>query len=69
MNTFSLPKSLRALFTVASLLLIATVHAHAQGCVTSGTSCGAPEIDGSLATSGLALITGAVFLVRGRRKR
>jgi hypothetical protein len=69
MNTLSLPRSLRSLFMVATLLLIATVRAHAQGCVTQGTSCGAPEIDASLATSGFTLVTGAIFLVRGRRKR
>jgi hypothetical protein len=69
MNTFSLPRPLRTLFTVAILLLIASVRAHAQtGCVDNPASC-APEIDASLASSGFALITGAIFLIRGRRKR
>jgi hypothetical protein len=71
MNTFSLPRPLRTLFTVATLLLIASVRAHAQtGCVNGAdpTNC-APEIDASLASSGFALITGAIFLIRGRRKR
>jgi len=70
MNTFSFPRYLRALFTVATLLLIACVRAHAQtGCVTPGDPACAPEIDASLASSGFALITGAIFLIRGRRKR
>jgi hypothetical protein len=69
MHTFSLPRPLRILFTVVTLLLIASVRAHAQGCVTTGTDCGAPEIDASLASSGFTLITGAIFLIRGRRKR
>ena len=69
MNTFSIPRPLRTLLTVATLFLIAAVRAHAQtGCVTGDPSC-APEIDGSLASSGFALITGAIFLIRGRRKR
>jgi hypothetical protein len=67
MNNLALTRSLRTLFTLAALLLIATVRAHAEGCVTTGTSC-APEIDASLASSGFALITGAIFLIRGRRK-
>jgi hypothetical protein len=64
------PKLVRSLFTVSLLLLTAFAHAHAQnGCVSSGSSSCAPEIDPSLATSGTALIAGLALLIRGRRKR
>jgi hypothetical protein len=69
MNNLALRRSFRTLFTVATLLLIATVRAHAQnGCVVDGSQNCTPEIDASLASSGLALITGSIFLIRGRRK-
>jgi hypothetical protein len=69
MNTVTLPRFLRTLFTIAILLLIVSVRAHAQnGCVVDGSTDCVPEIDASLTSSGLALITGAIFLIRGRRK-
>jgi|GEM_PF-6564670 len=62
--------SFRTLFMMAFLLVSAYAHAHAQdGCVSSGSTGCAPEIDPSLATSGTALLAGLVLLVRGRRKR
>jgi len=70
MKNLAMRRSFRTLFSIVALLLIATVSAHAQsGCVVDGSQNCAPEIDASLASSGLALITGGIFLLRGRRKR
>lgn len=68
MNSPSRLRILRALLMVTILLVSAYTRAHADGCVSSGVSC-APEIDPSLATSGIALIAGLALLLRGRRKR
>jgi hypothetical protein len=60
--------------TVALIVMFgAFAHSHAQsGCDTGGTGCGsaasAPEIDPSLGTGAIALLGGAIFLVRSRRK-
>jgi hypothetical protein len=50
-----------------------TNYAHAQGgCVTGGTGCtpvpAVPEIDPSLAGTGIALLGGTVLLIRTRRR-
>ena len=68
------PIFFRTVCTIALVLPLAGVHAHAQnGCTNQGsgqcTPVPAPEIDPSLASGGLALITGAVLLVRGRRRK
>jgi hypothetical protein len=59
---------------VLTFMLVAFPHARAQGgCDTGGTGCGsaasAPEIDPSLGTGAIALLGGAIFLVRSRRKQ
>ena len=67
------PIPFRTLCTIGLTLLVAGVQAHAQGgCATSGlggASTCVPEIDPSLASGGIALIAGAVLLVRGRRRK
>jgi hypothetical protein len=67
------PIPFRTLCMIAVTLLFAGIQAHAQsGCVIQNGVCvpiPAPEIDPSLASGGLALITGAIFLVRGRRRK
>jgi len=59
-----------ALPAILLLALAIPSHAHAQGgCITPGVGCSAvPEMDPALAGQGVALIAGAVFLVRSRRK-
>jgi MYXO-CTERM domain-containing protein len=58
-------------FTAAFLVAVSPGHARAQGgCVQGGNSgCStAPEIDPGLADGGLALLGGAVLVLRGRKK-
>jgi len=59
-------------FALAAALLLAVLpgRAHAQGgCLTGGSGgCPtAPEVDPSLAGSGLALLGGVVLVLRARR--
>jgi ABC-type amino acid transport substrate-binding protein len=69
------PIAFRTLCMIALTLPFAGIQAHAQsGCVDQNGICvpvpvPAPEIDPSLASGGLALIAGAVLLVRGRRRK
>jgi hypothetical protein len=59
--------------SICALALLFTLHApaHAQGgCVTGGSggcSASVPEVDPSLATGALTLLTGTVLLLRARR--
>jgi LPXTG-motif cell wall-anchored protein len=58
---------------LALLILLLGTHTFVQaqtGCVvTSGNSCAsAPEIDPSLGASGVALLAGAVLVLRSRRR-
>jgi len=41
--------------------------AQSQNCIT-GVNCGAPEIDAASAGNALALLGGAVLLIRSRKK-
>jgi LPXTG-motif cell wall-anchored protein len=61
---FSLLSLLRNSLAVLTVLFAAYSHAHAAYFVPQ-----TPEIDPSLATGGLALLGGAILLVRGRRRQ
>ena len=63
---FSPASLLRNSLAVLTVLLAAYSHAHAA--YFSGGSQ-TPEIDPSVAAGGLALLGGAILLVRGRRRR
>jgi hypothetical protein len=56
---------LRSSLAVLVLLLVTYSHAHAAYLTVSAT----PEIDPSLSIGGLALLSGVVLMVRGRRRR
>jgi MYXO-CTERM domain-containing protein len=64
---------IRSVLALAVLMFSACIAPYAraqQGCVTGGTGCAAaPEIDPSLAGTGLAVLGGAVLLIRVRRRR
>ena len=60
-------KHLRTLVAVGVLMLGAHAHCFAQsGDVDGGP---VPEISPSMVGSGLVLLSGAIFLIRGNRKR
>lgn len=65
---------IRAVLALAFLTFGTCAHSYAQGgCVTGGGPCRAvtsvPEIDPSLAGTGIVLLGGAVLLVRARRRQ
>jgi hypothetical protein len=62
---------MRAALVVLALVLAFPARGHAQGgCVNGGAggcTTSVPEVDPSPASGGLALASGAVMVVRGRR--
>jgi hypothetical protein len=61
--------SVRSMLIAVILFVTSHALAHAQGgCITSGGGC-APEIDASLGTGGVALLSGVVLLMRSRPRR
>jgi hypothetical protein len=63
---------IRAALAVLALALTVPTQGHAQGgCVQGGSggcTSSVPEMDPSLGSGGLALVAGAVMVVRGRRR-
>jgi hypothetical protein len=55
---------LRSLFAVVFAMFAVSSHAHAAYLTVSAT----PEIDPSLSIGGMALLSGVVLMVRGRRR-
>jgi hypothetical protein len=61
---------LRSVLATLVLLLGAHSTSHAQGgCDNCGHSTPAPEIDPSLGSGGVALLGGAILLLRARRRQ
>ncbi len=62
-------RAVRSMLIAVILFVTSHALAHAQGgCITSGGGC-APEIDPSLGTGGVALLSGVVLLMRSCRRR
>lgn len=64
---------IRAVLALTLFAFSPCAHSYAQsGCVNGGTGAcppGTPEIDPSLAGTGLVLLGGAALLIRARRKQ